>query len=101
MLQSFKGFLYINKQLLQSIKPFQQLVIYLLEILKRFLYMNEQLLQSIKPFQQLVIHFWEILKRFLYIKEQLLQMLQFWQLVLQVNGVKSAELQVRFFTQQY
>ena len=63
--------------------------------------MNKQLLQSIKHFQQLVIHFWEILKGFLYMKEQLLQTLQFWQLVLQVNGVTSAELQVRFFTQQY
>ena len=72
----------------------------MLQSFKRFLYMKEQLLQSIKPFQHLLIHFLEILKPFLYMKEQLLQTLQFWQLVLQVNEVMSAELQVRFFTQQ-
>ena len=87
--------------MLQSIKPFQHLLIHFLEILKPFLYMKEQLLQSIKPFQHLLIYFLEILKSFLYMKEQLLQTLQFWQLVLEVNGVMSAELQVRFFTQQY
>ncbi len=64
----------------------------MLQSFKRFLYMEEQLLQSIKPFQHLLIHFLEILKPFLYMKQQLLQTLQFWQLVLQVNGVMSAEL---------
>ncbi|OYD96526.1 hypothetical protein CDG76_07050 [Nostoc sp. 'Peltigera membranacea cyanobiont' 210A] len=85
---------------MQSIKSFQHLLIDFLEILKRFLYMEKQLLQSIKSLQHLLIDFLEILKPFLYMEKQLLQTLQFWQLVLQVNEVMSAELQVRFFTQQ-
>jgi hypothetical protein len=73
----------------------------MLQSFKPFLYMEKQLLQSIKSLQHLLIHFLEILKPFLYMKEQLLQTLQFWQPVLQINGVMSAELQVRFFTQQF
>ncbi|RCJ36800.1 hypothetical protein A6769_14965 [Nostoc punctiforme NIES-2108] len=91
----------MKKQLLQSIKHLQQLLIHFLEILKPFLYIIKQLLQSIKHLQQLLIHFLEILKPFLYIIKQLLQTLEFWQLALKINGVTSAELQVRLFTQHY
>ncbi len=81
----------MKQQLLQSMKPLQQLLIHFLEILKPFLYMKEQLLQSMKPLQQLLIHFLEILKPFLYMKEQLLQTLQFWQLVSRVKRVTSVD----------
>lgn len=57
--------------------------------------MNKQLLQSMKPLQQLFIHFLEILKPFLYMKEQLLQTLQFWQLVFRVKRVTSADTKER------
>ncbi|PHM07205.1 hypothetical protein CK516_28470 [Nostoc sp. 'Peltigera malacea cyanobiont' DB3992] len=85
----------MNKQLLQSMKPLQQLLIPFLEILKRFLYMNKQLLQSMKHLQQLLISFLEILKPFLYMKEQLLQTLQFWQLVFRVKRVTSVNTKER------